>query len=52
MRQYQVKKERMAVGQSIAQAIRQVAIKAVKVEIIADRQADNLVNNVRPIHTA
>ena len=36
----------------MTQAIKQAVIKAAKVAIMAIREADNQVNNVRPVQTA
>ena len=42
----------MAAEQSMTEAIMQAAIKATKETIMATREAENPVNNARPVHTA
>ena len=41
----------MAAEQSMTHAIMQAVIEATKAAIMAIREADNLVNNARPVHT-
>ena len=42
---------KLAAEQSMTQAIMQAVIKVTKVAIMAVREAENLVNNTRPVHT-